>query len=82
MGSVPTDLGGDGELVNDDSHRVGVLGQFPGAGQLHHLFVGVGGVGQQGFRVSQTLDQRLDLIEVGLFPEQLHLLEVTWQRQL
>lgn len=82
IGSVPTNLGGDGELVDDDSHRVGVLGQFPGAGQLHHLFVGVSGVGQQGFGVPQTLDQRLDLIEVSLFPEQLGLLEVTRQRQL
>lgn len=80
--SAHTNLGGDGELVDDDSHRVGVLGQLPGAGQLHHLFVGVGGVGQQGFGVSETLDQWLDLIEVSLFPEQLGLLEVTRQRQL
>lgn len=80
--AAPTDLGGDGELGDDDCDRVGVLGQLPGAGQLHHLFVGVSGVGQHGFGVSQALDQGLDLIEVGLLPEQLSLLEVAWQRQL
>lgn len=79
---VPTDLGGDGELGDDDCDGVGVLGQFPGAGQLHHLLVGVGGVRQMRFGVSQALDQGLDLIEVSLLPEQLGLLEVTGQRQL
>lgn len=39
-------LGGDGELGDDDSDRVGVFGQLPGAGQLHHLLISVGGVGQ------------------------------------
>uniref|UniRef100_A0A8D2ZPZ7 Uncharacterized protein n=1 Tax=Scophthalmus maximus TaxID=52904 RepID=A0A8D2ZPZ7_SCOMX len=79
---VPTDLGGDGELSDDDSDGVGVLGQLPGAGQLHHLVVSVGGVGQRGFGVSQALDQGLDLIEVRLLPEQRRLLEVARQRQL
>lgn len=62
-------LGGNGELGDDDSNRVGVLGQLPGAGQLHHLFVSVCGVGQQWFWVSQALDQGLNLIEVSLLPE-------------
>lgn len=79
---VPTDLGGDGELGYDDCDRVGVLGQLPGAGQLDHLLVGVSGVGQKGFGVSQALNQGFDLIEVSLLPEQLSLLEVTWQCQL
>ena len=79
---LPTDLGGDGELGDDDCDGVGVLGQLPGAGQLHHLLVGVSGVGQQGFGVSKALDQGLDLVEVSLLPEQLGLLEVAWQRKL
>jgi len=79
---LSTHLGGDGELGDDDCHGVGVLGQLPGAGQLHHLLIGVGGVGQQGFGVSQTLKQGLNLIEIGLLPEKLRLLEVARQRQL
>lgn len=37
---------------------------------------------QQGFGVPQALYQGLNLIEVGLFPQQLGLFEVTRQRQL
>uniref|UniRef100_A0A146RXV4 Uncharacterized protein n=1 Tax=Fundulus heteroclitus TaxID=8078 RepID=A0A146RXV4_FUNHE len=76
------DLSGDGELCDDDCDGVGVLGELPGAGELHHLLVGVRGVWQQGFGVSQALDQGLDLVEVGLLPEQLRLLEVARQREL
>ena len=79
---IPTDLGGDGELCYDNCNWVRVLWQLPGAGQLHHLLVVVRWVGQQGFGVSQALDQGLNLIEVSLLPEQLSLLEVARQRQL
>lgn len=63
---VPTDLGGDGELGDDDCNRIGVLGELPGAGQLNHLFVAVCGVGQMRLGVSQALDKGLNLIEVSL----------------
>lgn len=77
-----TDLGSDGELGDDDCDGVGVLGELPGAGQLHHLLIGVSWVEQQRFGVSQALNQGLNLIEVGLLSEELGLLEVTRQRQL
>lgn len=79
---VFTNLGGNGELGDDDCDWVGVLRQLPGAGQLHHLLIGVGGVGQRRFGVSKALYQGLDLIEVSLLPQQLSLLEVARQREL
>lgn len=80
--SHSTHLGCHGELSDDDCNRIGVLGQFPGAGQFNHLFIGISGVRQQGSGFSQTLDQGLNLIEISLLPEELCLLEVTWQCQL
>lgn len=71
------DFCGDSELRDDHSHRVGVLGQLAGAGQLHHLLEGIHRIQRLG--VIETLNERFDLIEVRLLPKQVKLLEVQWQ---
>lgn len=74
------DFCGDSELCDDYSHRVGVLGKLPGAGQLHHLLKGIHGI--QRFGVIKTLNEWFYLIEVRFLPQQVELLEVQWQSEL
>lgn len=71
---------GDGQLRDNHRHRVGVFGQFPCTGELHHLLKYVGGVQRLG--VVQALDQRLDLIEVCLFSQEVRLREVHGEGEL
>ena len=59
-------LGGDGELCDYHSYRVGVFGEFPRAREFNNLLKDVRRV--EGLGVLKALDQRLDLVEVGLFP--------------
>ena len=59
-------LGGDGELCDDHSYGVGVFGEFPGAREFNNLLKDVGRV--EGHGVLKAIDQRFDLVEVGLFP--------------
>jgi len=74
------DLRGDGELRDDDGHRVGIFRQFAGAGELHDLLEYVGRVQRLG--VVEALDQRFDLVEVRLFPQEVRLREVQREREL
>lgn len=70
------DLGGYGELGDYDSDWVGVLRELSGAGQLHHLLKRVQRM--ERFCIIQAPNERLNLIEVGLFAQELVLLEVVW----
>lgn len=73
------DLGGDGQLGYDDSHGIGVFRKLPSTGQLYNFFKSIHRI--QRLRVIETLNQGLDLVEVGLFPKQIKLLEVQGERQ-
>lgn len=87
-GGAMAHLGGDGELRDDDSHRVGVLVELPGAAELQQLLMRAGRRGRPPPQlrrrrpgVSQPLQQGLQLVEVRLLAQKLHLFEVARQRQ-
>ena len=73
-------LGGDRELRDYHGYGVGIFREFPGAREFHNLLKDVWRVERPG--VLKALDQRFDLVEVRLFPQQVFFGKVRGKRQL
>lgn len=69
-----------GQLRDDNSDRVRVFRQFPSAGELHHLLEDIWRIQRLG--IAKALDQRFDLVEVRLFPEEIGLREIHGEGEL
>lgn len=74
------DLRRYGQLRYYYSHRVRIFGQFPCAREFDNFFKDVWRV--QRLRVIQALDQRLNLVEIGLFPQEFRFCKVQREREL
>lgn len=74
------DLGRYGQLCDDNSDWVWVFWQFPSARELHDLLKDVRRVQRLG--VVKALDQRFNLVEVRLFPQEVCLCEIDGEGEL